>query len=66
MGKLSKLEMNPMQTPSVRNHLYLRLLKILILLGLASAAFYLFTQANIKELIVIYTLFICHHYQILQ
>ena len=52
MGKLSKLEMNPMQTPSVRNHLYLRLLKILILLGLASAAFYLFTQANIKELIV--------------
>ena len=52
MAKLFKLEMNPMQSLSGSNNLYLRSVKILILLGLIGSAFYLFTQINIREFIV--------------
>lgn len=52
MAKLSKLEMKTMQTPPRIHHPYLRLVKILILLGLLATALFLFTQIDIRKLIV--------------
>lgn len=52
MAKLSKLEMKTMQTPPRIHHQYLRSVKILILLGLLATAFFLFTQIDVRELIV--------------
>jgi len=52
MAKLSKLEIKTMQTPPRPHHRYLRSVKILILLGLLATAFFLFTQIDIRELIV--------------
>lgn len=52
MVKLFKLEMKTMQTFPRLHHRHLRSVKILILLGLLATAFFLFTQIDIRELIV--------------
>ncbi|RLS84197.1 MAG: TVP38/TMEM64 family protein [Planctomycetota bacterium] len=52
MEKLSKLEIKTMQTSPTLRHRHLRSFKILILLGLLATAFFLFTQIDIRELIV--------------
>ena len=52
MAKLSKLEMKTMQTPPRLHYRHLRSVKILILIGLVATALFLFTQIDIRELIV--------------